>query len=52
MKCKTSGVSVIDMLNRDTDRLAAKWASESENDGDSISDGDSHTESDTDTDLI
>ena len=52
MKSQTSGLSVIEMFNRDTDRLAAKWASDSESNSDSISDSDSHTESDTDTDLI
>ena len=49
---QTFGLSVIDMFNRDTDRLAAKWASDSESDSDSVSDSDSHTESDIDTDLI
>ena len=52
MKYETYGLSVIDMFNRDTDRLATKWASDRESNSDIISDSDSHTGSDIVIDLI
>ena len=52
LKSQTSGLSVIEMFYRDTDRLAVKWDSDGESNSDSISDSDSHTESDTNTALL